>query len=66
MSYEEVYIKVRSALENYDVTKFKTISDMMDLENDKSELNNLKCVYKDYISLCSSPEFYKIKQKYCA
>lgn len=65
MTYEEVFNKVFHTLENYDLGKLKTIEDMMDLNNDRLNLSRLNSIYPDYISLCNSPEFGRLRQKYC-
>lgn len=65
MTYEEVYKSVVNSLDRYDVTNLKTISDIIDLHNDRLELDRLSSVYSDYVSLCHSTEFDRIKVKYC-
>lgn len=65
MGFEEVFNNVIQILENYDCNKIRNLDDMIALHNDKMSLMHLNSVYSDYYSICNSPEFNRIKSKYC-
>jgi len=65
MTYEEIYSNVVSVLDQYDISKLQSIPEIIDLHNDRKELDRLSNVYPDYYTLCNSSEFGRIKIKYC-
>lgn len=65
MGSEETFKNIIHLLDNYDISKIRNLSDMVDLHNDKMELIKLDSVYSDYFSICNSPEFNRIRTKYC-